>query len=297
MIIVGLRRRPSARRRVDVEWCEARLARGAGGEQFELDDVPVGIEPHHRAGDTEVGREDDACPLGEEVERGHEMGGIVDLPSDVCHPHLVPRVGGVDVGVLVQGEVAVTVRAGKAEERELVLDVLGDHFCAEQVGVELDRALPIGDIEGDVVERDRDHGWCPFGERRPVRRSMPTMRGAGPAVDPRQLGCCHPPEGWDGARDDRLRRCRVWSDLRAERVARELAGLAARELQTCDLLCAVDELVDQVVPADASCWSTFDPATTMLTSAVGRNIDEDSSDAVRFMELEYVTQAPGHYRG
>ena len=52
-----------------------------------------------------------------------------------------------------------------------------------------------------------------------------------------------------------------------------------------------------MVPADASCWSTFDPATTMLTSAVGRNIDEDSSDAVRFMELEYVTQAPGHYRG
>src|SRR5829696_5973515 len=58
----------------------------------------------------------------------------------------------------------------------------------------------------------------------------------------------------------------------------------------------VDVLVDQVVPADASCWSTFDPATTMLTSAVGRNLDEESDDAVRFMELEYVTAAPGHYR-
>ena len=89
----------------------------------------------------------------------------------------------------------------------------------------------------------------------------------------------------------------VWSDLRAERVARELAGLAARELVTAELLCTVDGLVDQVVPADASCWSTFDPATTMLTSAVGRNLDEDGGDAVRFMELEYVTQAPGHYRG
>ena len=89
----------------------------------------------------------------------------------------------------------------------------------------------------------------------------------------------------------------VWSDLRAERVASELAGLAARELVTAELLCAVDALVDQVVPADASCWSTFDPATTMLTSAVGRNLDEDGDDAVRFMELEYVTQAPGHYRG
>ena len=72
----------------------------------------------------------------------------------------------------------------------------------------------------------------------------------------------------------------VWSDLRAERVARELAGLAARELVTAELLCTVDGLVDQVVPADASCWSTFDPATTMLTSAVGRNLDEDGGDAV-----------------
>lgn len=89
----------------------------------------------------------------------------------------------------------------------------------------------------------------------------------------------------------------VWSDLRAERVARDLAGLEAQRLVTAELLCRVDALVDTVVPADASCWSTFDPATTMLTSAVGRNLDEDGDDAVRFMELEYVTQAPGHYRG
>lgn len=89
---------------------------------------------------------------------------------------------------------------------------------------------------------------------------------------------------------------RVWSDLRAERVAGELAAITDRQLTTAELLCAVDELVDQVVPADATCWSTFDPATTMLTSAVGRNLDEGGEDAVRFMELEYVTQAPGHYR-
>ena len=89
----------------------------------------------------------------------------------------------------------------------------------------------------------------------------------------------------------------VWSDLRAERVAGELAGLAANDLTTAELLCAVDALVDQVVPTDASCWSTFDPATTMVTSAVGRNLDEEGDDAVRFMELEYVTQVPGHYRG
>jgi DNA-binding CsgD family transcriptional regulator len=89
----------------------------------------------------------------------------------------------------------------------------------------------------------------------------------------------------------------VWSDLRAERVAAELAGLANADMLTAELLCAVDALVDQVVPADASCWSTFDPATTMVTSAVGRNLDEEGDDALRFMELEYVTQAPGHYRG
>lgn len=88
----------------------------------------------------------------------------------------------------------------------------------------------------------------------------------------------------------------MWSELRAERVSAELAVLAGRQLPTAALLCAVDELVEQVVPSDATCWSTFDPATTMLTSAVGRNLDEGSNDAVRFMELEYVVQAPGHYR-
>jgi DNA-binding CsgD family transcriptional regulator len=35
----------------------------------------------------------------------------------------------------------------------------------------------------------------------------------------------------------------------------------------------------------------------MVTSAVGRNLDEEGEDALRFMELEYVMQAPGHYRG
>jgi DNA-binding CsgD family transcriptional regulator len=88
----------------------------------------------------------------------------------------------------------------------------------------------------------------------------------------------------------------VWSDLRAERIAGELAALAGQDLVTAELLQVVDTLVDQVVPADASCWCTFDPATTMLTSAVGRNLDEQGPEAVRFMELEYVAQAPGHYR-
>lgn len=118
------------------------------------------------------------------------------------------------------------------------------------------------------------------------------------AVDPGDLGWSSPPRlmGWWLATTAAKMRV-VWSELRAERVAGELAGLSARGLVTAELLCAVDALVDQVVPADASCWSTFDPATTMLTSAVGRNLDESGNDAVRFMELEYVTQAPGHYRG
>ena len=88
----------------------------------------------------------------------------------------------------------------------------------------------------------------------------------------------------------------MWSDLRAERIAGELAALAGQDLVTAELLHVVDTLVDQVVPADASCWCTFDPATTMLTSAVGRNLDEHGDESVRFMELEYVAQAPGHYR-
>ena len=175
-------------------------------EQLELDDVAVGIEAHHGAGDAEVGGEHDACACGEEVERGDEVGGIVDLPADVGHPHLVRRVGSGDVGVLVQGEVAVAVRARQAQERELVVDVLGDHLGTEELGVELDRALPIGDVEGDVVERDGDHVGVLIGERRRVRRSMPTMRRlTWLASIPQRWGPVTPQKGGMVARAGRLR--------------------------------------------------------------------------------------------
>jgi len=55
-------------------------------------------------------------------------------------------------------------------------------------------------------------------------------------------------------------------------------------------------LVDEAVPADAACWSTFDPATTMVTSAIGRNLDEGGEAAARFFELEYALDVPGRYR-
>lgn len=88
----------------------------------------------------------------------------------------------------------------------------------------------------------------------------------------------------------------VWSELRAERVRREVVATCESPLPTLALLDAVAELVDEAVPADASCWSLFDPATTMVTAAVGRNLDETGAEAARFFELEYAVASPGQYR-
>ena len=89
---------------------------------------------------------------------------------------------------------------------------------------------------------------------------------------------------------------RMWSELRAERVRREIVATCREPISALELLDRIAGLVDQAVPADASCWSTFDPATTMVTSAIGRGLDEQGDDAVRFFDLEYALDAPGQYR-
>jgi DNA-binding CsgD family transcriptional regulator len=88
----------------------------------------------------------------------------------------------------------------------------------------------------------------------------------------------------------------MWSELRADRVRRDVAAACAEPVSPLELLDRVATLVDRVVPADASCWSTFDPATTMVTSSIGRDLDEHGAAEVRFFELEYALDTPGQYR-
>ncbi|MEM7337187.1 MAG: LuxR C-terminal-related transcriptional regulator [Actinomycetota bacterium] len=88
----------------------------------------------------------------------------------------------------------------------------------------------------------------------------------------------------------------TWSELRADRVLRDIRGLAEEPLAPLELLTATAECFDDAVPSDASCWSTFDPATTMVTSAIGRDLDEHGTAAARFFELEYALDTPGQYR-
>jgi DNA-binding CsgD family transcriptional regulator len=79
-------------------------------------------------------------------------------------------------------------------------------------------------------------------------------------------------------------------------VLREIRALANEPMTPLALLTATAERFEEAVPTDASCWSTFDPATTMVTSAVGRNLDEGGPAAARFFELEYVLDTPDQYR-
>lgn len=88
----------------------------------------------------------------------------------------------------------------------------------------------------------------------------------------------------------------TWSELRADRVLREIRGLCAERSTPLELLASVSEAVHAAVPSDASCYCTFDPATTMVTSAVGRNLDENGRAAARFFELEYGRETPAQYQ-
>jgi DNA-binding CsgD family transcriptional regulator len=259
--------------------------------------VAVRVEPHHGAGHTEVRGQDDPGPLGEEVERGDEVGGVVDSPAGVRHADLVGRVGGADVCMLVQRDVAVVGGARQAQERESMGGVLGDDLCAEEVAVEAGGPVAVGDIEGDVVQRDGDHRLL-LARAAGVFRLVPAASAAtvGPG-HPSDVGDPHPPHRWDvGLWGARGTINGVWSELRAERVRREIAAACAAPFATLELLDVVAGLVDEAVPADAACWSTFDPATTMVTSAIGRDLDEHGDAAARFFELEYAVDAPGQYR-
>ncbi|MFO0552984.1 MAG: helix-turn-helix transcriptional regulator [Polyangiaceae bacterium] len=88
----------------------------------------------------------------------------------------------------------------------------------------------------------------------------------------------------------------MWNERKAERVRLELAERARMPLGAQELLEAASELVHRVVPVDSSCWATFDPATTMITSTVAYALDDDPRALERFLELEYATPGPLAFR-
>jgi hypothetical protein len=88
----------------------------------------------------------------------------------------------------------------------------------------------------------------------------------------------------------------MWNEHRAERVRRELAERARAPLSSTQLLEEASALVHRVVPVDSSCWATFDPATTMITSTVAYALDQDARALDRFLELEYVRPGPLAFR-
>jgi DNA-binding CsgD family transcriptional regulator len=89
---------------------------------------------------------------------------------------------------------------------------------------------------------------------------------------------------------------RMWNELRAERVRRDVVALCGEERSTTDLLTGVIAAVTTAVPVDATCWSTFDPATTLLTGAVGVDLDDDPAAFERFLRFEYVGPGVDRFR-
>lgn len=88
----------------------------------------------------------------------------------------------------------------------------------------------------------------------------------------------------------------MWNEVRAERVRRELVERVRAPLSSAELLEEASALVHRVVPVDSSCWATFDPATTMITSTVAYALDRDAAALSRFLDLEYGTPGPLAFR-
>lgn len=88
----------------------------------------------------------------------------------------------------------------------------------------------------------------------------------------------------------------MWNEHRAERVRRELVERTQAPLTAAELLEEASALVHRVVPVDSSCWATFDPATTMITSTVAYALDEDAAALERFLDLEYAHPGPLAFR-
>ena len=80
----------------------------------------------------------------------------------------------------------------------------------------------------------------------------------------------------------------MWNETRAERVRRRVVDCCSAPLGTAELLSEAIALVTDAVPVEATCWASFDPATTMVTSTVARSLDADAAAFERFLTLEYA---------
>lgn len=88
----------------------------------------------------------------------------------------------------------------------------------------------------------------------------------------------------------------MWNEVRAERVRRGLLERCSAPLGTTELLSEALALVAEAVPVEATCWASFDPATTMITSTVARSLDGDPAAFERFLTLEYAEAEPMAFR-
>src|SRR3954469_2273834 len=78
----------------------------------------------------------------------------------------------------------------------------------------------------------------------------------------------------------------MWSELRADAARRELAALAIAGLDSAAVQAAAADIVRRVVPFDATCWATVDPASGVFTGSVTLQFDPSPELEARFAEIE-----------
>jgi DNA-binding CsgD family transcriptional regulator len=78
----------------------------------------------------------------------------------------------------------------------------------------------------------------------------------------------------------------MWNERRAASARRNLAALEGTARDSTELIAAAAEIVGTVVPYDATCWATVDPASSLLTGSVTIAFDPTPELEAQFAEIE-----------
>jgi DNA-binding CsgD family transcriptional regulator len=88
----------------------------------------------------------------------------------------------------------------------------------------------------------------------------------------------------------------MWSELRADAARRELSALATAGLDSAAVQGAAADIVRRVVPFDATCWATVDPASGVFTGSVTLQFDPSPELEARFAQIEAAADDVNAFR-
>ena len=131
---------------------------GAGEHPHQLELVAVGVGAVEALGGAVAGLAGVGAGVEQRLAGGGELVDRVELPGQVVEADGTAALGAAGGADAEQAEVVVVARAGQAQEGGVGPGFAGDDVHAEDVGVEGQRPVEVGDEQDGVVEADGRDG-------------------------------------------------------------------------------------------------------------------------------------------